>query len=497
MRPGRVFLILMKKILLLICTVFSVLSLDAQSSWTTYDTLNSDIESNFIWAVAFDEDDRKWVGVNGGNSCSYNDTAWTVYNLPSAQIGSNYCPVIAIGSDNTPWLGTYDGLWHLTSSGWQQHLGSVDIYALDFDSNGNLWAAADNGLRKFDGTTWTTYLTSNSGIASNILNTMMVDNANNIWCGHYFNGVSKFNGTSWINYTSSNSLLPFNNVLSFVQDAQGNIWIGLTQGGVARFNGTTWTIFNVSNSGLVQNRIHDMAVDASGNIWFAYAGNGGGVTKYDGTAWTTYNIFNSGLPNNFVVTIGVDSYNRKWFGTQGGGLAVFDDGIPLAAALLEFKGYVDVAHHTELSWKVASPADIVSYHVERSNDGLHFYTAGNIAGSKAKQDYTFRDNVILNGATYYRLQYENKNGKKANSTTIRLDAAGSSKTSDILYPNPAKDYITISVGSAGPAEVINISGQTVQHLKLQPGENRVDIRTLPAGRFQLITTAGSYPFIKK
>ena len=488
----------MKKILLLLCTVFSVLNLDAQSSWTTYDTLNSDIESNFIWAVAFDQNDRKWVGVNGGNSCSYNDTTWTVHNLPSAQIGSNYCPAIAIGSDNTPWLGTYDGVWHLTPGGWQHDFGSTSIYALDFDSNGNLWAATDYGLRKFDGTTWTSYLTSNSGIASNGLNTLMVDNANNIWCGHYFNGVSKFNGIStWTNYTSSNSPLPFNNVLSFVQDAQGNIWIGLTQGGVARFNGTTWTIFNVSNSGLVQNRIHDMAVDASGNIWFAYAGDGGGVTKYDGTTWTTYNIFNSGLPNNFVVTIGVDSYNRKWFGTQGGGLAVFDDGSPLATALLEFKGYANAQHQAELSWKVASPDDILEYVIERSNDGLHFYTVGNVAAIKEKQDYTFRDNVILNRATYYRLQYENRSGKKAYSATIRLDAAGSSNAPDMLYPNPAKDYITISANGAGPAQVINITGKTVQQLKLQPGENRIDISTLPAGRFQLITTAGSYPFIKK
>ncbi|MCX8159294.1 MAG: hypothetical protein N3D20_03370, partial [Candidatus Pacearchaeota archaeon] len=79
-------------------------------------------------------------------------------------------------------------------------------------------------------------------------------------------GLAKFDGTNWTVYYTSNSGLPYNDVLSLAIDAQGNKWIG-TAGGLAKFDGTNWTVYNTSNSGLPSNSVYSIAIDAQGNKW--------------------------------------------------------------------------------------------------------------------------------------------------------------------------------------------------------------------------------------
>ena len=41
-----------------------------------------------------------------------------------------------------------------------------DVYALAIDGSNNLWIGTWSGLAKFDGSSWTTYYPSNSGLSS-------------------------------------------------------------------------------------------------------------------------------------------------------------------------------------------------------------------------------------------------------------------------------------------------------------------------------------------
>jgi len=69
-------------------------------------------------------------------------------------------------------------------------------------------------------------------------------------------------------YDTSNSGLPSNWVSSLAIDEQGNLWIG-TGGGLAKFDGETWTAYDTSNSGLPDNWIWSLAIDRQGNIWIS------------------------------------------------------------------------------------------------------------------------------------------------------------------------------------------------------------------------------------
>jgi ligand-binding sensor domain-containing protein len=80
-------------------------------------------------------------------------------------------------------------------------------------------------------------------------------------------GLAKFDGTNWTVYNTSSSGLPYNNVNAIVVDEQGNKWIGTSIGGLAKFDGVNWTVYNTSNSGLPSNFVYTIAIDGQGNKW--------------------------------------------------------------------------------------------------------------------------------------------------------------------------------------------------------------------------------------
>lgn len=84
--------------------------------------------------------------------------------------------------------------------------------------------------------TWTVYKTSNSGLPSNYVNAIAIDQSGNKWIGTTdFGGLAKFDGTNWTVYDNSNSGIPNNSVLAISIDQIGNKWIGTSGGGLSVF----------------------------------------------------------------------------------------------------------------------------------------------------------------------------------------------------------------------------------------------------------------------
>jgi ligand-binding sensor domain-containing protein len=82
----------------------------------------------------------------------------------------------------------------------------------------------------------------------------------------------------WTTYNTSNSGLAHDDVLAIAIDASANKWFGTYDGGVSKFDGTNWTTYNTSNSGLASNEVLAIAIDASGSKWFGT--QGGGISKF-------------------------------------------------------------------------------------------------------------------------------------------------------------------------------------------------------------------------
>jgi ligand-binding sensor domain-containing protein len=187
----------------------------------------------------------------------------------------------------------------------------------------------------FDDGNWTVYNTSNSGLPSNSVFSIAIDENSNKWIGTYLGGMAKYDGSNWTVYDTSNSDLPDNHVSCIAIDDNDKKWIG-TSGGMVTFDDNNWTIYDESNSGFLDNGVSCIAIDTNGIIWagqgeywesFDGALNfvGVGLVKWDGYNLTVYDTSNSTLPDNNVHCITIDNSNNKWIGMWDGGLAKFDD----------------------------------------------------------------------------------------------------------------------------------------------------------------------------
>jgi len=333
-----------KAVLLLILSLILFVpgSLMAQApEWMVYNTSNSGLRTNWVECLAIDAQGKKWIGDDGAGWAGSGDGlisfdpangTWSLYNTSNSGLPSNSVYAIAIDASGNKWVGTrgytckltqFDGTYWTT---YTPPVGATTVTAITIDGSGNKWIGvrddwgSGRGLLKFDGTNWTIYDQSNSGLPDNTVYAIAIDGSGNKWIATG-NGLAKFDGTNWsVYYTSSG--LPKNDVRCIAIDAQGNKWIGTSGGGSARFDGANWTVYNTSNSGLPSDYVYAIAIDVSGNKWI---GTYAGLAKFDGVHWIVYNRSNSRLPGNWVTVIRIDRAGNKWIGTDGG-LAVYREG---------------------------------------------------------------------------------------------------------------------------------------------------------------------------
>gem|GEM_PF-327355 len=237
---------------------------------------------------------------------------------------------IVVDEENNVWYGTRKGVVKFDGTNWTIYntsnsgLAHNYVRSIAIDKEGNLWfGTGGGGASKFDENNWITYNTSSSGLVSNYIYAISADQEGNIWFGTY-SGVSKFDGTTWTAYNTSNSGLASNQINSIAVDQDGNLWFGTNGKGVSKFDDTNWATYDTSNSGLANNYVRPIVMDQEGNLWFGFATSGHGVSKFDGTNWNSYDTSNSGLENDRVQRISVDHKGNLWFSTWGGGVSKFD-----------------------------------------------------------------------------------------------------------------------------------------------------------------------------
>lgn len=232
---------------------------------STHEFVNGD-----IYAIAIDSSGAKWFG--GSEVNVYDGESWITYTSQENDfpIDVQNSPItiqtIAIDTNNIAWLGTLGG-----------------------------------GLVSYDGNSWTTYDTSNSGLTSNYINDIIIDRSNTKWIATN-GGISGFDGETWTTYDTSDGIN--HPVEAIAIDSSGRLWCGTLGGGMMMYDGHTWTSYN---SGSAPSFIHEIAIDHRGTIWT------------DGCSFRPPNNWNCGWFDGFYVEevpcVAVDKYNNKWFGT--------------------------------------------------------------------------------------------------------------------------------------------------------------------------------------
>lgn len=172
----------------------------------------------------------------------------------------------------------------------------------------------DAGLHIFQTSTnsWTAYDTLNSNIPTNNVTAVKIANANQLWVGTK-KGLAFFDGTTFSTYNTSNSAIVNDSITSLFVTTNG-VWIG-TKLGLSFFDGSSFTNYTSQNSGLTNNIINCIEQDSTGNFYF---GTNGGLSYFDGTNWYNSTTANSSILNDTIKSVQYISSKACWIMTQQG-----------------------------------------------------------------------------------------------------------------------------------------------------------------------------------
>ncbi|GAB4131262.1 MAG: hypothetical protein Fur0041_01490 [Bacteroidia bacterium] len=178
------------------------------------------------------------------------------------------------------------------------------------DNNGRVWIALrDNGIIKWDGTSWSFY-DLNSGLPDYNIRCITFTPDGRTWAGTDTGGVAVFNGLNWTTYNTYNSALPSGKI--FCLHENGNdIWAG-TDKGLALLSGNTWTVYNRQNSGLPGDSVYSIDINLNGDV---VAATNRGLVTFDGSSWSNY--WQGATVTSGVSFIYIHNDGTQWTNSNG------------------------------------------------------------------------------------------------------------------------------------------------------------------------------------
>jgi len=260
---------------------------------------------------------------------------WEVYGKETG-LHSDFITCLASDEFGNKWVGTfssgiakYDGAswtsFRTTNSG----LPNDSIYVITLDKDNAVWIGTKNGLANFNGDEWKVYKDDDLPGISNLVRSLSVDMDNNKWIGyghHDEGGLIKFDDNTWTLFTPENSLLPDRMINKICVDENNTIWLG-TDNGLVRINNGSWRIFNIENIITIlpyqYHQIWDVCTDYNDNIWiglnamYLYTPTiyYGSLLRYDGKFWYEHKPIESGKTSNRVLAITNDNFRNIWVAT--------------------------------------------------------------------------------------------------------------------------------------------------------------------------------------
>lgn len=211
------------------------------ASWRTYTPDNSDMPDEYITSLEMDASGNLWIGTYNMGLVRFDGVNFINYNIYNSNIPSNIVQCLKIDPQGGIWVGTWGGgLGKFEQGLWDYYrLSSGDILSdfvsdIEFDNTGNVIVSCGTifypgGLCVFDGSSFTNYRTE---FPSGIVSGVAVSKNNIIWVSTGEEGLVRYDGSSFTYYNVDNSGLPSNAVGGVTIDADGNKWMrsnGLTK----------------------------------------------------------------------------------------------------------------------------------------------------------------------------------------------------------------------------------------------------------------------------
>lgn len=143
-----------------------------------------------------------------------------------------------------------------------------------------------------------------------------------------------------------------------------------------------------------------------------------------------------------------------------------------------------------LEWSTLSDINNDYFTIERSKDGLTWKDVNQVKGagnSTSIIQYTSTNSHPFQGISYYRLKQTDYDGRSTHSKIKSIQ--NNHDVGTYLYPNPAHDIITLSLGEEelkiNAFKLIDVSGkdqsQRVHLVSFHENEITFDLTLLPQG----------------
>lgn len=366
-------------------------------------------------------------------------------------------------------------------------------------------------LNRYKNGKWETlgnYVTSDGGIWARL--TLDKDGVPYVsWVDFQMNNriyVSKLVGETWVQ-VGDNPVSKENNITNNYQDlavdANGNIYLAYCVDGtenlaVYRYNGDEWEMLgdDIANGPV---KGIDVVVDSKQNFYVAYAdancdGNVS-VIKYDGTEWTyvgqrgfteskTDSYIALSLHNDFpyVVYTDVEMNGRasaKYYRLANYLYPPFD-------VVAKIVNNDDI----ELTWVAPFASEPTKYNVYR-NDIM----VGNTAQT------TYVDEAVVSGIYNYAVSAVYEDGESEKTVPVMVDLTVSvTENNEVvfaMYPNPAKDNVTIESAKDAVVKIYSVNGQMLSQQNINEGINTIDLSGLNAGIYIVSVDETMVKIVKK
>jgi len=219
----------------------------------------------------------------------------------------------------------------------------------------------------------------------------------------------------------------------------------------------------------------------------AYYNFNEGVGNGNNAGVTTLNDGTSNGINGTLYNFALNNTSSNWVTSD----------LVLPINLINFSGSKKGGSNL-LQWSTASEQNSSYFEVQRSENSIDFTTIAkvNAAGNSSNtRNYQYNDDQISSSASiyYYRLKMVDIDGSGKYSSVIFIKNSAGALTT--VYPNPARDQITINVANKSliNTEVLlsGLNGKVLQKIFLNQTSTQVNIGNYAKGMYILKFADGS------
>jgi len=221
------------------------------TQWIKFNKSNSPIPTNSIWSLTIERDTIVWIAAWADGIIKYDGISWIKYDENNSPLTSNKTNFVKIDAAGIKWIGIdYGPLYSFDNTNWKIHakppLGQPYLLnhtrGLTFDKDWNKWLAGyrspESGLRgrgifaMLKDTAWSFYDSSEVGFRFNTMyHGITVDKKNVKWAATQ-DGLLRYNDTTWLLFSQSNS--PIKSAVVIITDKNDNKVFSATLAGSER-----------------------------------------------------------------------------------------------------------------------------------------------------------------------------------------------------------------------------------------------------------------------